>query len=50
MNYMKLIKLLYLADRQHCWWQQPITGDKYYSMPWSVVSTILDIISVVKPT
>ena len=47
MNYMKLIKLLYLADRTALLrWQQPITGDKYYSMPRGpVVSTILDIIS-----
>jgi uncharacterized phage-associated protein len=47
MNYMKLIKLLYLADRTALLrWQQPITGDTYYSMSYGpVVSTILDKIS-----
>ncbi len=47
MNYMKLIKLLYLADRgalTH--WERPITGDAYVSMPRGpVLSTVLDIIN-----
>ncbi|MBI9095352.1 MAG: SocA family protein [Sphaerochaeta sp.] len=44
LNYMKLIKLLYLVDREALIkWQQPITGDKYYSLPLGpVVSKILD--------
>jgi len=47
LNYMKLIKLLYLVDRTALIkWQQPITGDKYYSLPHGpVVSKILDKIS-----
>jgi uncharacterized phage-associated protein len=47
LNYMKLIKLLYLVDREALIkWQQPITGDKYYSLPLGpVVSKILDKIS-----
>lgn len=47
LNYMKLIKLLYIVDRTALIkWQQPITGDKYYSLPHGpVVSTILDKIS-----
>jgi uncharacterized phage-associated protein len=33
MNYMKLIKLLYLMDRNALIrWGRPVTGDKYYSM------------------
>lgn len=44
LNYMKLIKLLYLVDRAALLkWQQPITGDKYYSLPKGpIVSNILD--------
>ena len=47
LNYMKLIKLLYIVDRTALIkWQQPITGDKYYSLPRGpIVSTILDKIS-----
>jgi len=47
LNYMKLIKLLYLVDREALIkWQQPITGDKYYALPLGpVVSKILDKIS-----
>jgi uncharacterized phage-associated protein len=47
LNYMKLIKLLYLTDRTALIkWQQPITGDKYFSLPYGpVVSTIFDKIS-----
>lgn len=47
MNYMKLMKLLYLADRTALLrWQQPITGDTYYAMKHGpVVSNILDRIS-----
>lgn len=47
LNYMKLIKLLYLVDRTALIkWQQPITGDTYYSLPYGpIVSKILDKIS-----
>ncbi len=47
LNYMKLIKLLYLSDREALLrWQQPITGDRYYSMRFGpIVSNILDKIS-----
>ncbi len=47
MNYMKLIKLLYLADRA-CLslWERPITGDSYYSMTnGPILSEVLDLIS-----
>jgi len=47
LNYMKLIKLLYLADRQallDC--GKPITGDRMVSMPKGpVLSGILDLIT-----
>ena len=47
MNYMKLIKLLYLADREAlAHWERPITGDNYVSMPKGpVLSNVLDIIN-----
>ncbi len=47
MNYMKLIKLLYFADRGALTlWERPITGDTYVSMPHGpVLSTVLDIIN-----
>lgn len=47
MNYMKLIKLLYLADREALSrWERPITGDAYVSMPKGpVLSRVLDKIN-----
>jgi uncharacterized phage-associated protein len=47
MNYMKLIKLLYLADRKALsLWERPITGDAYVSMDKGpVLSRVLDKIN-----
>jgi uncharacterized phage-associated protein len=47
MNYMKLIKLLYLADREALSkWERPITGDVYVSMDnGPVLSKVLDKIN-----
>lgn len=47
MNYMKLIKLLYLADREALsLWERPITGDSYVSMDnGPVLSKVLDKIN-----
>ena len=47
MSYMKLIKLLYLVDRQALTlWERPVTGDTYFSMKHGpVLSNVLDIIS-----
>jgi len=44
LNYMKLIKLLYLADREALTrWQESITGDRYFSLSKGpIVSAILD--------
>lgn len=46
MNYMKLIKLLYIADREALLrWGRPITTDVYFSMKHGpVLSEILDLI------
>lgn len=46
MNYMKLIKLLYFADRRALQeWERPITQDFYYSMKdGQVLSTVLDFV------
>src|SRR4051794_10494791 len=46
MHYMKLIKLLYLADREALLrWGRPITTDTFVSMDYGpVVSTIYDLI------
>ena len=46
MSYMKLIKLLYLADREAlARWGRPITTDTYFSMSKGpVLSHILDLI------
>ncbi|MGD0013350.1 MAG: Panacea domain-containing protein [Bryobacteraceae bacterium] len=46
MNYMKLIKLLYLLDRSALLtWGRPVTTDRYVSMERGpVVSRILDLI------
>jgi len=50
MNYMKLIKLLYLADREALsLWERPLTGDSYFSMDnGPVLSKTLDKISAGK--
>lgn len=47
MNYMKLIKLLYLMDRAALIrWGRPVTGDKYFSMKLGpVLSEVLDLIN-----
>ncbi len=47
MSYMKLIKLLYLVDRQALMlWERPLTGDTYFSMKHGpVLSNVLDIIN-----
>lgn len=47
MNYMKLLKLLYLMDRQALiQWGRPVTGDKYFSMKLGpVLSEVLDLLS-----
>lgn len=48
MNYMKMIKLLYLLDRKALEkWERPISGDKYCSMDnGTVVSEILNLIKL----
>jgi uncharacterized phage-associated protein len=47
MSYMKLIKLLYLVDREALLnWGRPLTGDKYFSMKHGpVLSNVLEIIN-----
>ena len=47
MKYLKLIKLLYIADREALRkWGQPLTGDSYYSLPHGpIVSRIQDLIT-----
>jgi len=47
MNYMKLIKLLYLVDRKALEkWECPITGDSYFSMTHGpVLSKVFDFIT-----
>lgn len=49
MNYMKLIKLLYLADRgAFLGWGRPISGDKYFLMKLGpVLSEVHDLITEV---
>ncbi|OGP62293.1 MAG: hypothetical protein A2169_06280 [Deltaproteobacteria bacterium RBG_13_47_9] len=46
-NYTKLIKLLYLADREALFrWERPLTGDSYVSMPKGpVLSNTYDLIN-----
>lgn len=46
-SYMKLIKLLYLVDRDALLrWERPLTGDTYVSMKQGpVLSSVLDIIN-----
>ena len=47
MNYMKLIKLLYLIDREALKrWDRPVTTDRYVSMDKGpVLSNVLDLIN-----
>ncbi|MBC7220651.1 SocA family protein [Candidatus Bipolaricaulota bacterium] len=47
MNYLKLIKLMYIADREALrQWGHPLTGDAYFSLPHGpVVSRIKDLIT-----
>ena len=47
MSYMKLIKLLYLADREALLrWGRPITTDRYFSMDHGpVLSRVLDLVT-----
>jgi len=47
MSYMKLIKLLYLADREALLrWGRPVTTDRYISMDHGpVLSKVLDLIN-----
>lgn len=49
MNYMKLIKLLYLADRgAFLRWGRPLSGDRYFSMRLGpVLSKVHDLITEV---
>ncbi len=47
MNYMKLIKLMYLVDREALSrWERPLTGDSYFSMKnGPILTNVLDWIS-----
>ena len=47
MKYLKLIKLLYITDREALTkWGQPLTGDSYFSLPHGpVVSRIQNLIT-----
>ena len=47
LNYTKLIKLLYLTDREAFrLWERPLTGDSYFSMPKGpILSKTLDLIN-----
>src|SRR5438105_8691452 len=47
MSYLKLIKLLYLADRQALLqWGRPVTTDRYFSMDRGpVLSRMLDLVT-----
>jgi hypothetical protein len=51
LNYMLLIKLLYLADRESLLrWGSPLTGDQYYSMEFGpVLSKTHDLITEMRP-
>lgn len=41
MRYLRLLKLLYLADRRALKeWERPITNDTYASMPWGPVPSL----------
>ncbi|MCK4394643.1 SocA family protein [Candidatus Bipolaricaulota bacterium] len=47
MKYLKLVKLLYITDREAIRrWGQPLTGDSYYSLPHGpVVSRIQNLVT-----
>lgn len=47
MNYLKLIKLMYIVDREALKrWGYPLTGDEYYSLPHGpIVSRVYDLIA-----
>jgi hypothetical protein len=51
LNYMVLIKLLYLADRESLLrWGSPLTGDHYYSMEFGpILSKTHDLITEMRP-
>ena len=46
-NYMKLIKLLYLANREALFkWGKPVVPDGYYSLPYGpVLSRVLSLVN-----
>jgi len=47
MNHMKLVKLIYLSDRESLRrWNHPMTGDDYYSLPHgTIVSRTLNMLN-----
>jgi uncharacterized phage-associated protein len=47
MNYLKLVKLMYIVDREALKrWGYPLTGDEYYSLPHGpIVSRVYDLIA-----
>jgi len=47
LNYMALIKLMYIVDRESLKrWGQPVTNDEYYSLPHGpILSRVYDLIS-----
>ncbi len=47
LNYMKLMKLMYLIDREALLkWDRPVVGDEYFSLRYGpVLSNVLDIIN-----
>jgi uncharacterized phage-associated protein len=47
MNHMKLVKLIYLSDRESlCRWNRPLTGDDYYSLPHGpILSRTLNVLN-----
>src|SRR5208282_1628926 len=51
LNYMLLIKLLYLVDRESLLrWGSPLTGDDYYSMEFGpVLSKTHDLMTEMRP-
>ena len=51
LNYMLLIKLLYLVDRESLLrWGSPLTGDDYYSMEFGpILSKTHDLITEMRP-
>lgn len=49
--YIKLLKLLYLVDREALLrWSSPVTGDHYYSMKMGpVLSNVYDLVTTTEP-